>query len=357
MPKILLKGNEAVGEAAIIAGCRHFFGYPITPQNEIPEHLSRRMPEVGGVYLQAESELAAINMVYGAGGSGVRAMTTSSSVGVALMQEGISYLCGSEIPCLIVNVMRAGPGLGGIQAAQADYYQTTRGGGNGDYRVLSYAPASVQELMELVVEGFDVADLYRNPVIIAADGMLGQMMEAVDLEAVAGQPRRTLPDKDGWKTDGCGQRRPPNHLCSLILDPHALEDHNRRLQEKYRRMAETEPRWESHGLEDAELVAIAYGSMARIVRSAIAQLRRDGLRVGLVRPITLWPFPMQPFAALPASVKRLVSIEMSCGQMVDDVRLAANGRWPVEFFGRSGGVVPTVAEVAACLRTFAGGQP
>lgn len=357
MPKILLKGNEAVGEAAIIAGCRHFFGYPITPQNEIPEHLSRRMPEVGGVYLQAESELAAINMVYGAGGSGVRAMTTSSSVGVALMQEGISYLCGSEIPCLIVNVMRAGPGLGGIQAAQADYYQTTRGGGNGDYRVLSYAPASVQELMELVVEGFDVADLYRNPVIIAADGMLGQMMEAVDLEAVAGRPRRTLPDKDSWKTDGCGRHRPPNHLCSLILDPHALEEHNHKLQGKYQRMAAVEPRWESHGLEDAELVAVAYGSMARIVRSAIAQLRRDGLRVGLIRPITLWPFPMQPFAALPGSVRKLVSIEMSCGQMVDDVRLAANGRWPVEFFGRSGGVVPTVAEVVACLRAFAGGKP
>ena len=356
MPKLLLKGNEAIGEAAILAGCRHFFGYPITPQNEIPEHLSRRMPEVGGVYVQSESEVAAINMVYGAGGAGARVMTTSSSVGIALMQEGISYLCGAEIPCLLVNVMRAGPGLGGIQAAQADYFQITRGGGNGDYRVLSYAPASVQEMMELVIEGFDVADFYRNPVMIAADGMLGQMMESVDLEAVQARPRRPLPEKDGWQTSGCGDRRPPNHLCSLILDPHALEQHNLALQEKYRRIAAAEVRWEGWGLEDAEVVAVAYGSMARIVRSAAAQLRQEGCRVGLVRPITLWPFPAAAFAGLPASVRALISVEMSCGQMVDDVRLAANGRWPVEFFGRSGGVVPTVAEVVACLRAIQEGR-
>jgi 2-oxoglutarate ferredoxin oxidoreductase subunit alpha len=344
MAKMLRKGNEAIGEAAIAAGCRFFFGYPITPQNEIPEYFSARLPEVGGVFLQAESEIAAINMVYGAAAAGARVMTSSSSPGVALKQEGISFLCASELPCVIVNVMRGGPGLGGIQPSQADYFQITRGGGNGDYRVLSYAPASVRELAELVIEAFDVADQYRNPVMIAADGLLGQMMEPVDMEEAESRPRRILPEK-AWAMTGTGGRRKPNIINSLILNTLELEAHCQKLQAKYREMAEREARAESQGLEDAEIVIVAFGTMARIVRSAQAKLRSQGIRVGLIRPITLWPFPVRAFAAIPVSAKCVVSMEMSCGQMIDDVRIAVNGRWPVEFFGRTGGVVPTVAEV------------
>lgn len=346
MAKVLMKGNEAVGAAAIRGGCRYFFGYPITPQNEIPEYMSRELPKAGGVFLQAESEIAAINMVYGAAGCGARVMTSSSSPGIALKQEGISYIAGAELPCVIVNMMRGGPGLGGIQPGQADYFQATRGGGNGDYRHIVYAPASIQETVDIMMESFDVADEYRIPVMVLGDGMIGQMMEPVEFRD---PPRRTLAEKT-WTTTGTAGRRDPNIINSLFLKPQELEDHNIRLEEKHQRITERETRWESYRTADAEVVCVSYGTSSRIVRNAVDMLREEGVAAGLIRPITLWPWPHAAFEELGASVRALLTVEMSMGQMIDDVRISSAGRWPVSFYGRSGGMVPDQHAIAEAAR-------
>jgi 2-oxoglutarate ferredoxin oxidoreductase subunit alpha len=351
--KVLMKGNEAIGAAAIKGGCRYFFGYPITPQNEIPEYMSRELPKVGGVFLQAESEVAAINMVYGAAGAGARVMTSSSSPGISLKQEGISYIAGSEVPCVIVNMMRGGPGLGGIQPAQGDYYQATRGGGNGDYRLLVLAPASVQEAADMMTEAFDLADIYRNPVMLLGDGMIGQMMEAVEFHDRA---PRELPDKD-WATTGTGGVRDPNIINSLRIDPAELEQLNGRLQAKYRQMEQSEVRYELYQVDDAELVFVAYGTASRIVKNVVKTLRARGVRAGLLRPITLWPFPYRGFDELPSSVRGLLTVEMSEGQLIDDVRIADAGRHEVAFHGRSGGMLPAEADILAAAEKMLDASP
>ncbi len=351
MTKVLMKGNEAVGAAAIKAGCKYFFGYPITPQNEIPEYMSREMPKAGGVYLQAESEIAAINMVYGAAGAGGRVMTTSSSPGISLKQEGISYLAGAELPCVIVNMMRGGPGLGSIQPGQADYFQATRGGGNGDYRHIVYAPASIQETVDLIMESFDVADYYRIPVMILGDGMIGQMMEAVEFK----EPnKKDLPEKD-WITTGTKEKREPNIVNSLYLDPEELELSNIRLEKKHNKIIENEKRVEIIDVEDADVVCVAYGTTSRIVKNAIDDLKSEGIKVGLIRPITLWPFPEEAFDKINKDCRGLLTVEMSMGQMIDDVKISSNGRWPVHFTGRSGGMVPTPSAVIDKIKEIAGG--
>ena len=352
MAKELWKGNEAVAEAAIRAGCKYFFGYPITPQNEIPEYLSLHLPKIGGCFLQAESEVAAINMIYGAAGCGVRVMTSSSSPGISLKQEGITYMCGAELPAVIVNMMRGGPGLGTIQPAQGDYYQATRGGGNGDYRHLVYAPATIQEAADLVQEAFDVAEVYRNPVMIAADGMIGQMMEAVEWRE---PPKRELPEKT-WATTCTKGEREPNVINSLYIDPNICAEHNERLARKYKAIEENEVRWEEYNTENAEVIFVAYGTPSRITRAAIKMLEQEGIKAGLIRPITLWPFPSKALkdAAMQDSVKAVVDFELSMGQMIDDVKIALEGCRPVAFVGKAGGVVPTPAEVAAAAKAAIG---
>lgn len=352
MSKVLMKGNEAVGAAAIKAGCKFFFGYPITPQNEIPEYMARELPKNGGVFLQAESEIAAINMVYGAAGSGARVMTSSSSPGIALKQEGISYIAGAELPCVIVNMVRGGPGLGGIQPSQSDYFQATRGGGNGDYRHLVYAPASIQEAVDLVMEAFDVADYYRNPVIVLGDGMIGQMMEPVEFKE---PKKRELPPKD-WATTGTKGERKPNIINSLYIEAKPLEEHNLSLEEKYAKMKENEVRYEDYNLEDAEVVIVAYGTTSRIAKNAIAKCAEEGIKVGLIRPITLWPFPVAAFDKISDKTKAVLTVEMSTGQMIDDVKIAVNGRKPVYFYGRTGGMIPTPNAVADEIKKIVGGD-
>lgn len=337
MAKVLMKGNEAIGAAAIKAGCHYFFGYPITPQNEIPEYMSRELPKIGGTFVQAESEVAAINMVYGAAGAGARVMTSSSSPGIALKQEGISYIAGAELPCVVVNVVRGGPGLGGIQPAQSDYFQATRGGGNGDYRMPVYAPASIQETCDLLIEAFDVADMYRTPVMVVADGMIGQMMEPIEFKESAA---KELPAKD-WATDGTKGQRKPNIVNSLFIDPQDLEDHCIKLEKKYALMEEKECKVEEYKLEGAEVVIAAYGTTSRIVKNAIERLEEEGIKVGLIRPITLWPFPFKSFDKIEETTKAVLTVEMSTGQMIDDVKIALNGRKPVHFYGRTGGMIPT----------------
>ena len=353
MAKVLMKGNEAIGEAAIQAGCRFFFGYPITPQNEIPEYMAKRLPKEGGCFIQAESEVAAINMVYGAAGAGARAMTSSSSPGVSLKQEGISYIAGAQLPCLIVNMSRGGPGLGSIQTAQGDYYQSTRGGGHGDYRTVVLAPANLQETIELVAEGFDIADQYRVPVLILADGMLGQMMEPVEFGTY--KPRQ-LPQKD-WATTGMGDRQQPNIVNSLFLEPKDLEQKNLELFEIYDKITANEIKCECIGVDDAELVLTAYGTTARICKTVISMAAKEGIKLGLIRPITLWPFPMSCFAyaAGRANVKGILSVEMSGGQMIDDVKLAVDGKKPVYLHGRTGGMVPYPQEILAQVKSILGG--
>jgi 2-oxoglutarate ferredoxin oxidoreductase subunit alpha len=343
MAKVLMKGNEAMALAAIKGGCDAFFGYPITPQNELPEYLSKHMKEHGRVFVQAESEVAAINMVYGAGGSGARVLTSSSSPGIALKQEGISYLAGSEVPCVIINVMRGGPGLGGIQPAQSDYMQITRGGGNGDYHTLAFAPENLQETVDIIKESFSLADEYRNPVMIAADGLLGQMMEPVDMERTKNVEE--APDKPWAATGESGKRGYRNKIVSLFLDPNNLEDHNLKLQSKYNRMKREQQRYELIHTEDCEIVFVAYGSMARIARSAIDALRSQGVKVGMIRPISIWPFPKKAFDNLPKSVHTLLTLEMSLGQMIEDVQIVNQGRYTLDFFGRTGGVVPEPEEI------------
>ncbi len=341
--KVLMKGNEAIAEAAIASGCLYFFGYPITPQTEISEYMAKRMPKVGGLCLQAESEVAAINMTMGAASAGSRAMTSSSSPGIALKSEGISYIAGCDLPCLIVNVQRGGPGLGGIQPSQSDYYQATRGVGHGDLRLIVLAPSSVQEMASLTAEAFDLADIYRMPAMLLADGALGQMMEPVDFEAF---PKRDVPEKT-WATNGTGGKRQKNIVNSLYIDPNVLEATVRERYERYAILEEKEVRYEEYMTEDADIVITAFGITARICKSAINELRAEGVKVGLLRPITLWPFPKKAISALADSAKAFLSVEMSMGQMVDDVRLAVNGKKPVHFFGRTGGVIPSVEEVVA----------
>ena len=354
--KKLMKGNEAIAEAAIQAGCRYFFGYPITPQNQIPEYMSKRMPQVGGCFLQSESEVAAINMVYGAGGSGARVMTSSSSPGISLKQEGISYIVGAEIPCVIVNMVRGGPGLGGIQPAQSDYYQATRGGGHGDYRMCVLAPSSVQEAVTLTQEAFDIADRYRNPVLVLGDGLIGQMMEPVDLdEAADRKPAPDLQEKTWAATGHAPTAEAPRAIInSLYIDPQVLENHCKKLQAKYDAIAAAECRWQEELTQDAEIVIVAYGTTSRIARSAMRKCREEGIRVGMIRPITLWPFPEAAIRATLSTARQYLCVEMSMGQMVDDVRLAVNGERPVEFFGRTGGMVPTVNEIVQKIEEMSG---
>ena len=352
MAKILMKGNEAFGRAAIQAGCHYFFGYPITPQSELPEYLSRELPKVGGAFVQAESEVAAINMVYGAGGSGTRVMTSSSSPGVALKQEGITYCAGAEVPCVVLNVMRGGPGLGTIQPSQSDYYMATKGGGNGDYRTPVFAPASVQEAVDMIIEAFDVADLYRTPVMVLADGMIGQMMEPVDFDKE--RKTREIPQKT-WATTGTKGQRKPNVINSLYLQSEELEQDNLKLEKKYKAIEENEVQYEMYHTEDAELVFVAYGTVSRIVKTTVDQLREEGYKVGLIRPKTLWPFPKEAFKQIP-NAKNLLVVEMSLGQMIDDVKLASECKLPVEFYGRSGGMIPSPAAIGQKAKEIIGGE-
>ncbi|MGE5893661.1 MAG: 3-methyl-2-oxobutanoate dehydrogenase subunit VorB, partial [bacterium] len=348
----LLKGNEAIAEAAIQAGCRFYAGYPITPQNEIPEYMSRRMGEVGGVFIQAESELAAINMVFGAAAAGARAMTSSSSPGISLKQEGISYLAGAELPAVIVNMQRGGPGLGNISGSQADYFQAVKGGGHGDYRLLVYAPYNHQEMWDLTMKAFDKADEYRNPVMILADGVLGQMMEPLHLTEYV---KPELPPKD-WVLDGCRGRK-PRVVKSLYMGEGELEQRNIVLQEKYREMKQREVMYETVNTEDAELVVVAFGISARIAFSAIQRLRREGHAVGLFRPVTLFPFPEETLFNLASRVNKILVVELNAGQMVEDVRLSVRERADVEFYGRMGGSIMTPEEVYSIIQNLLSLKP
>ncbi len=349
MAKVLMKGNEAIAVAAIKGGVDAFFGYPITPQNEVPEYLSKHLLANGKVFVQAESEIAAINMVYGAAGAGARVMTSSSSPGIALKQEGISYIAGAELPCVIVSVMRGGPGLGGIQPSQADYYQATRGGGNGDYQLIVYAPETIQETIDILKEAFDIADTYRNPVMVMVDGLIGQMMESVDLDHPV--KKREIPKKD-WATIGTNRHQGRNVVNSLYLDPVELEAHNIHLHQKYELIKKEEVRVETIDLEDADYVIVAYGTMSRICRSAIDMLRDQGIKVGMIRPITLWPYPKQAFNQIAKNTKGILCAEMSMGQMLDDVLIANKNRYPVAFFGRTGGMVPEPEEIVEAILDF-----
>ena len=349
--KILMKGNEAIGEAAVVAGCRHYFGYPITPQSELIEYMAKRLPQVDGVFLQAESEVAAINMVYGAASAGCRVMTSSSSPGISLKQEGISYIAGSQLPCVIVNVQRGGPGLGSIQPGQADYFQATKGGGHGDYRNIVLAPNSVQEMADITIEAFDLADKWRNAVMILGDGALGQMMEPVEFKE-----SNSKPVEKPWAATGRRGRAKPNIVNSLYLQPDLMEKHNHVLQDKYAKIRAEETRWEALNTDDAEVVVVAYGITSRIAMTAINKARANGVKVGLFRPISLWPFPSQPLAELAKTAKAFVVFEMSAGQMVEDVRLAVNGAKPVSFHGRTGGMLPTPKELYEKIMSVANGE-
>lgn len=355
--KVLMCGNEVLAESAIMAGCRFYAGYPITPQNEIPAYFSKRMPEVGGVFIQAESEISAVNMVFGASLTGARAMTSSSSPGISLKQEGISYLAGCELPAVIVNIMRGGPGLGNIAPSQSDYFQATRGGGHGDYRQIVLAPASLQEIVDLTTLAFDLADSYRMPVMILGDGLLGQMMEPVILKSeirpfdkfrvvpsnVEGRNPKSEIKKD-WILDGCKGRK-PRIIRSLLLGNGELEQFNERLQKKYNEIKNKEVRCEILHGEDSKVMLVAYGTVSRICRKVVKTLRGQGKKVGLVRPVSLWPFPEKELRALTGNVERFLTVEMSCGQMVEDVKLGIECKKPVHFYGRSGGGVPTEEEI------------
>jgi 2-oxoglutarate ferredoxin oxidoreductase subunit alpha len=350
MAKKLMKGCEAIGEAAIKAGGRLFFGYPITPQNEIPEYMSARLPQVGGTFIQAESEVAASNMLYGASGAGCRVFTSSSSPGISLMMEGISYMAGSELPAVIVNIMRGGPGLGGILPSQSDYHQATKGGGHGDYKVIVLAPSTVQEAADLVMDAFDLADKYRNPVMVLGDGLIGQMMEPVEFKREV-KPE-DLPPKPWASTGAKGRER--NIINSLYLDPESLEAHNRDLFKKYQSM-EAEIRYEQYQLEDnLHVLIVAYGTVARIARTAMEELKGGNIKVGLFRPITLFPFPRQALLAAAMKAKKILVCELSCGQMVDDVRAVVGERRPVDFYGRVGGSIHSPEEIVTEVKRLAG---
>lgn len=354
MGKVLMKGNEAIGEAAIRAGCLNYFAYPITPQSEVAEYLARRMPEVGGVFLQGESEVAVGYMIFGAAGCGARVFTTSSSPGISLMSEALSYITCAQCPAVFVNIMRGGPGLGGILPSQGDYFQATKGGGHGDYRLLVMAPASVQEAVEMVMAAFPLAEKYRNPVMILGDGLIGQMMEPVAFpEDLLSEPT----NKDDWATTGIGNRSgdTPNLVKSLFLDPAQLNDHNLLLKAKYDRMRRDEVRYEAYNMDgDYRVLIVSYGTMSRVCRTAIDSLKEEGLEVAMIRPQTLFPFPEKAIreAAGKEGCRLAVSIEMSMGQMVEDVERSIQGRCPVEWYGKCGGEVPTPEEIVDVVRSM-----
>ncbi len=350
--RVLMKGNEALAEAAIQAGCRHFFGYPITPQTELAAYMAKKMPKIGGTYLQAESEIAAVNMVLGAASAGVRAMTSSSSPGISLKGEGISYMAGSDLPCLIINVQRGGPGLGGIQPSQADYWQATKATGHGDFQILVFAPSTVQEMVDLVSDAFDLADHYRMPAMILADGMLGQMMEPVAIgEGKGGE----LPAKP-WAANGHQGKRPHNVINSLYLKPQDLESLVRQRFERYEEIKRDHQRAEEYLVEDADIVLVAYGASSRVAKSAVNMARGQGIKAGLVRPITLWPFPQDVLRKAAKSASRFLCVEMSMGQMIDDVKLAIECAKPVSLYSRTGGMIPTPGEIFSEIQKLAGGE-
>lgn len=337
--KVLMKGNEAIGEAAIRSGCKHFFGYPITPQTELSAYMAKKMPKIGGTFLQAESELAAINMVYGAAAAGVRTMTSSSSPGISLKAEGISYIAAADLPCVIVNIVRGGPGLGGIQPAQSDYFQATRGGGHGDYHLIVLAPNSVQELAYLTAEAFNISEEYRIPTMILGDGTLGQMMEPVDFDIV---PEPVYAERP-WAANGTDNKREKNVVETLFLEASELEAKIMEREEMYKVVKEKLARYESHDIDDADIIISSYGITSRVVETAVAVLQNEGIKVGVIRPITLWPFPEKIYKQV--NPKAFLSVEMSTGQMVEDIKLATEGKVPVYFFGRTGGIIPTPDEI------------
>lgn len=351
MPKKLLKGAEAIGEAAVQAGCKLFFGYPITPQNEIPEYMSFRLPQVGGTFVQAESEVAASNMLYGAAGAGARVFTTSSSPGISLMMEAISYIAGAELPCVVVNIMRAGPGLGGILPSQGDYFQATKGGGHGDYRCLVLAPWSVQEAADLVMLAFDLADFYRNPVMVIADALIGQMMEPVEFKPY--KPQKELKPKE-WATTGAKGRK-PNIINSLFLDPEVLEKHNQKLKKKYEEMERNEKRWATYEIDEKmDILIVAFGTVGRVALTGIQMLKEKGIKAGLFRPITLYPFPYEELYKEALKAKGVMVFELSTGQMLEDVKIAVMDKRKINFYGRQGGILITPEEVVEEVEKFLG---
>ena len=338
--KVLMKGNEAIAEAAIKAGCRHYFGYPITPQTEVAAYMAKRMPKIGGTFLQAEIEIAAINMVYGVASAGLRVMTSSSSPGISLKGEGISYLAGADLPALVVNVQRGGPGLGGIQPSQSDYFQSTRGGGHGDYHMIVLAPSSVQEMAEMTVKGFELADKYRMTAMVLADGTMGQMMEPVDLNfEVAPAPEKP------WATTGTEMKRKHNIVNSLSLVPEELEKLNIARFERYELVKRNETMYEEYMMDDADIAIAAFGIAARVSKNAVNEARKRGIKAGLIRPITLWPFPDAPFKKAATHVKQFISVELNMGQMIEDVRLASECKVPVTLCNRVGGMIPSPEQV------------
>ena len=343
--KVLMKGNEAIAEAAILAGCRHYFGYPITPQTEIAAYMAKKMPKIGGVFLQAESEIAAINMVYGVSSAGKRVMTSSSSPGISLKGEGLSYLAGCDLPALVVNVQRGGPGLGGIQPSQSDYFQATKGGAHGDFHMIVLAPASVQEMAELTVKGFELADKYRMTSMIMADGTMGQMMEPVQLDFDI----KPAPEKP-WATTGTKMSRPHNIVNSLSLVPEELEQLNFARYERYKTVEKEVPMFEEYLMDDAEICVVAFGIAARVSKNAVNEARKQGLKLGMIRPITLWPFPVAPFEKALSHVNRFISVELSMGQMIEDIRLAVRCQKEVTLCNRVGGMIPSPEQVLEAIK-------
>ena len=348
--KVLMKGNEALAEAAIQAGCRHYFGYLITPQTEVAAYMAKRMPKIGGCFLQAESEIAAINMVYGVASAGKRVMTSSSSTGISLKEEGISYLAGADLPAFIVNVQRGGPGLGGIQPSQSDYFQSTRGGGHGDYHIIVLAPSSVQEMADLTVKGFDLADEYRMPAMVLADGTMGQMMEPVTMGSY--QPKTV---EKPWAVTGTKLQRPHNIVNSLYLNPEELERTNFERYARYAVIEQKEAMYEAFLMDDADICVTAFGIASRVSRNAVLAARAEGIKVGMLRPITLWPFPKAPFAEAADRVSAFISVELSMGQMIEDVELATRCKRPVYLCNRTGGMIPSPEQVLAKIKEIAGG--
>ena len=349
--KVLMKGNEAIAEAAIKAGCMHYFGYPITPQTEIAAYMAKRMPKIGGTFLQAESEIAAINMVYGVAAAGYRVMTSSSSPGISLKSEGISYMAGADLPAVIINVQRGGPGLGGIQPSQADYFQATKGGGHGDFHLIVFAPGSVQEMASLTVKAFELADKYRMPAMVLADGTMGQMMEPVELDFEV----TPAPEKP-WATNGTKLQRKHNIVNSLSLVPEELEKFNFERFERYKLVEENEVMYEEYLTDDAELIVTAYGIASRVTKNAVDEARKKGIKVGLIRPITVWPFPKKPFEKVAEKVKHVICVELSMGQMIEDVKLAVSCKVPVTLCNRAGGMIPSVEQILAEIEKYAKGE-
>lgn len=349
--KVLMKGNEAIAEAAIKAGCMHYFGYPITPQTEIAAYMAKKMPKIGGTFLQAESEVAAINMVYGVSAAGYRVMTSSSSPGISLKSEGLSYLAGADLPAVVINVQRGGPGLGGIQPSQSDYFQATRGGGHGDFHMIVLAPGSVQEMASLTVKGFTLADKYRMTAMILADGTMGQMMEPVELDFEV----EPAPEKP-WATNGTKMQRKHNIVNSLSLIPEELEKFNFERYERYKYIEENEAMYEEYLMEDAEIAVTAYGIASRVAKNAVDEARKKGIKAGLIRPITVWPFPKAPYEKAVEKVKHIVCVELSMGQMIEDVKLATSCKVPVTLCNRAGGMIPSVEQVLSSIENSVKGE-